>query len=123
MRRKLLEDSHRRRLVVHKDAAFAAGCNLAAKNQLPIVRVGIQAVGFQHRIQGFRLGFKDRRNYGLVGAVANRIGGGFIAEQQRESINEDGFSGAGFAGQQIQTGRELHGNVINDRVVFDPQFQ
>ncbi len=37
MRRKLLEDSHRCRLVVHEDATLAAGCYFAAKDQLRIV--------------------------------------------------------------------------------------
>jgi energy-coupling factor transporter ATP-binding protein EcfA2 len=112
-----------------EDAALAAGCDLAAKNQLAVVGmgigtgIGIQAIGFQDRIQGFGLGLEDRRNHGLVGAVTNGIGGSFVAEKQSQSVNEDGFSGAGFAGQQIQAGRELHGHVINDRVVFDPQFQ
>src|SRR5271165_3304758 len=55
--------------------------------------------------------------------MTNGIGGCFVAQQQSERVNEDGFSGAGLASQQIEARRELDGDVVNDRVVFDPQFQ
>ena len=55
--------------------------------------------------------------------MAHRIGRGFVAQQQCQCINENGFSSAGFAGQEVETGGELHGDVVDDRVVFYPQFQ
>ena len=66
--------------------------------------------------------FKDSGNRGLVGSGANHVGRGLVAQQKRQRINEDGFSGAGFAGQQVQAGRELYRQVVYDRVVFQPQF-
>ena len=55
--------------------------------------------------------------------MADCIAGSFVAEQEGQCIDENGFSSAGFAGQEIETGGELHGDVVDDRVVFDPQFQ
>ncbi len=55
--------------------------------------------------------------------MANCVGGSLVAQQERKRVDENGFSGAGFAGQQVEAGGELNGNVVNDRVVFDPQFQ
>ena len=121
VRRQLLEHRHRRRLVVDEDAALAAGRNLAAQDDLAFL--GVDAVGFQHRADGGRVGVEDRGDHRLVGAMADGVAGGFVAEQQRQRVDEDGFSGAGFAGQQVETGGELHGDVVNDRVVFDSQFQ
>src|SRR5271169_6298556 len=55
--------------------------------------------------------------------MTDGVSRGFVAQQQRKRVNEDGFSGAGLAGQEVEAGGELDGDVVNDRVVFDPQFQ
>ncbi len=121
MRRKLPEHSDCRRLVVHEDAAFAASCDLAPQDEL--LFCAIDAVGFQQRSDGLRLGVEDRRHHSLVSAMSNRVGGSFIAQQESQRVNQDGFAGPSFAGEQVKAGGELDGNVVNDRVVFDPQFQ
>ena len=59
---------------------------------------------------------------GLVGAGADHVRGSFFAEQQGERVDEDGFAGAGFAGQEIQPGGELYRQVVDDRVIFKSQF-
>ncbi len=66
--------------------------------------------------------FEDGGNRGLVGTGANHVHGSFVPQQKGQGINEDGFSGAGFAGQQVQARRELDRQVVYDRVVFEPQF-
>ena len=121
MLRELFEHSNGRRLIVDEDTALAARSDLAAKDELSVF--GVEAVGFQQHRDGLRLRFEDRRDDGLVGTVPNCVGGSLVAQQQGERVNKDGFSGASFAGQQVEAGSKLHGNVVNDRVVFDPQFQ
>ncbi len=121
VRRELLQHRHRRRLIVDEDAALAAGRNLAAQDDLAFF--GVDSVGLQNRGDRGRVGVEHRRDGRFFGAMADRVAGGLVAEQQCQRVDEDGFSGAGFAGQQVETGRELHGNVVNDRVVFDSQFQ
>ncbi len=83
----------------------------------------VDAVGFQNRGDGLRFGFEDGGHYRLVGSMSNCVGGSLVAQQQGESVNQDGLSGAGFAGQQVEAGPKLDGDVVNDRVVFDSQFQ
>ncbi len=121
VRRKLLQHRHRRRLIVDEDASLAAGRDLAPQNDLRLLAV--EAVVFQNFVDGLGLGFEHRRDDSLVGAVADGVAGRFVAQQQGQGVDQDGFSGAGFAGQQIETGGELHGNIVDDRVVFDSQFQ
>ncbi len=121
IRSELFQNGYSRRLIVDEDATFAAGNNLAAQNDLAIFAV--DAILLEDTIDPRRAGFEDRRNCGLVCSVANRVAGSFVAQQQGQRVDEDGFSGAGFAGQQVEAGSELHGDVVDDRVVFDPQFQ
>ena len=54
--------------------------------------------------------------------MADHLGGGFAAHQQGQGIDEDGFSRAGFAGEQVQAGAEGGDGVIDDGVVFSAQF-
>ncbi len=121
MRSELLQYRHRRRLVVDEDASLAAGGDFAAQNQH--LFLGVDPVRLKHGINRGRLGREHRRHGRLLGAMAHRVAGGLVAQQQRERVDEDGFAGAGFAGQQVEAGRELHGHVVDHRVVFDPQFQ
>ena len=54
--------------------------------------------------------------------VSKYMGLHAMPEKESQGINEDGFSRAGFACQQVQPGRELYRQVIYDRVVLEPQF-
>ena len=55
-----------------------------------------------------------------LGAGSNHFTGGFVTQQQCEGVDENGFSGAGFTGEQIEAGGELDRRIVDDRVVFDP---
>ena len=121
MWRKCAQYGNRRRLIVDEHAAFATGGYLAPQDELRFARV--DAVRLQHFVERFRLDFKHRRDDGLFRAVAHRVRRGFVAQQQCECIDQNGFSSAGFAGQEVEPGGELHGDVVDDRVVFYPQFQ
>ena len=119
--RKLLQHGHRRSLVVNEDASLAARRNLASQDQAAFF--GVDPVRLKHRVDGGRFRLEHRRYGCFIRAVADRVAGRLVAQQQRERVDEDGFTSAGFAGQEVETGRELHGHVVDDRVVFDPQFQ
>ncbi len=117
----MFQNGYSRRLIIDEDAALAAGCDLAAQDDLAVL--GVDSVFFEHAVDRRRANLENRRDRGLLGAVADGVAGGFIAQQQGQRVDEDGFSGAGFAGQQVEAGSKLHGDVVDDRVVFDPQFQ
>src|SRR5437868_7920751 len=55
--------------------------------------------------------------------MADHVSRRLLTQQQRKRINEDRFSGAGFAGQQVQACGELHRHVVDDRVVLQPQLE
>ena len=82
---------------------------------------GVDAVFFEDGFGAGR-GLEDAGDDGLVGAVADHVGGGFAAHEQGERVDEDGFAGAGFAGEQIEAGAERGDGVIDDGVVFSAQF-
>ncbi len=61
VRRKLLQHRNRCRLVVDEDASLAAGGNLAPQDELRLF--GVEAVGFEHRVDGFGVGLEDRGDH------------------------------------------------------------
>ncbi len=101
IRRQLFQDGNRCRLIVDEDAAFAAGRDLAAQDDLAVF--GVDAVFFQDAVDRGRADIEYRRDGGFFGAVADCVAGGFVAQQQGQCVDEDGFSGAGFAGKQVET--------------------
>ena len=123
VRSKLLEHGHRCRLVVDEDASLAAGGDLAPQDELAVIGVASMPLASSAATSAGESASKTADDDGLLRPVANGVGGSFVAQQQGERVDEDGLSGAGFAGQQVEAGSELHGHVVNDRVVFDPQFQ
>jgi hypothetical protein len=67
-------------------------------------------------------GLEDAGDDGLVGAVADHVGGGLAAHEQGECVDEDGFACTGFAGEEIEAGAEGGDGVIDDGVVFSAEF-
>ena len=123
VRRQLAQDRDGCRLVIDENPSLAASGNLAPQDDGFVFL--INPVIFENLSDRFfrsAFDFKDSGDRGLVGSGTNHVGGGFVAQQERQRIDEDGFSRAGFAGQQVQAGRELYRQVIYDRVVFQPQF-
>ena len=119
VRGRAAEDGDGGGLVVDEDAALAGGEDFAAQDD--VVARGVDAVVFEDGF-GVGRGLEDAGDDGLVGAVADDFDGGFAAHQQGQRIDEDGFAGAGFAGEQIETGAEEGDGVIDDGVVFSAQF-
>ena len=76
MRRKLFENADGRGLIVNEDARFSRG-NLAAEDQVLVVRVSINAIVFEDLgDQLFRsaLHLEYSRDHGPVGAEAYDVG-------------------------------------------------
>ena len=94
-----------------------------SRRRMSCASSAVDAVCFEHRVDAPAIGLEDRGDVALSVPWRTASAGSFVAQQQGERVDEDGFSGAGFAGQQVEAGGELHGNVVDDRVVFDPQFQ
>ena len=67
-------------------------------------------------------GFEDGGDHGALGPGADDVGGSFVAEKKSEGVDQNGFAGSSFAGEQVEAGGELHGHVVDDGVVFEPQF-
>ena len=124
-RRKLAQHAYRGWLIVDEDAALASRRDLAPQNDGFVFVVGIDAVGFENSGNDlFRplIDFKDRRYHGPIRTGTNHVSGSLLAEKKRERINQNGFTGSGFAGQQIQASRKLYRQIVDDRVIFKPQF-
>ncbi len=117
--RELLEDRDGGGLVVDEDAALAGGENFAAQDDFGAF--GVDAVFFEDGFGAGR-GLEDAGDDGLVRAVADHFGRGFAAHEQGQRVDEDGFAGAGFAGEQIEARAEDGDGVIDDGVVFSAQF-
>ena len=125
VRRKLAQHAHRGRLIVDEDAALPSGRDLAPQNDGLVFVVGIDAVGLENSGNDlFRplVNFKNSRDHGPISAGANHIGGSLLAKKKRERINQNGFPRSGLAGQQVQASRELYRQIVDDRVIFKPQF-
>src|SRR5439155_16244168 len=58
----------------------------------------------------------------LVSTVTNDVRGCLSPHQKRQSIDQNGLAGAGFAGEQIEPGAENGDSVIDDGVVLGSEF-
>jgi len=121
---KLAEDGDGGGLIVDEDAALAGGGNLAANDQRAVFGF-IQTVVLQNFIDCvFRnsCALKYRGDDRAVRAGADYLARRFIAQEQSQSIDQNGFASAGFTGEHVEAGGKLHRCVVNDGVVFQAQF-
>ena len=96
---------HRGGLVVDEGAGTAVGKLHAAQNHLAGV---FKAVGGENRQRGMALReVEHRRDLALFDAVADEPGIAAATQRQRESIEKNGFTCAGLAGQHRQTAGKL----------------
>jgi len=85
------------------------------------VTFSVDAVFFEN---GFSTGggLKNAGYDGFVGTVTDHVGRGFAAHQQREGVDEDRLSRAGFAREQVKARAEDGDGVINDGIIFSAQL-
>ena len=118
-RGELLQHGNGGGLVIDEDAAFAVGEDFAAEDDFRAF--GVDAV-FLQRGFGAGGGLEDAGNDGLVGAVADHVGGGLAAHQQGQRVDQDGFAGAGFAREQIEPRAEDGDGVVDDGVILGAEL-
>ncbi len=105
VRRQLAQNRNRRGLVVDEHPSLSAGCNLAPQDYRFIFLVdAVVLQDLRDRLFGSAFNFEDGRNRGLVRTGANYVRGGFVSKKKGQCIDENGFSGAGFAGQKVKPG-------------------
>ena len=107
--------------VVDKGLAAAGGLDGAAEDELSAF-AGVEA-GFGEEGVDFRgVGEVEGGLDGALGfAGTDRGGVGAFAEEQIEGPDEDGFAGAGFAGDDVEPGFERDGGFLDEGEIFHSQ--
>jgi len=108
-------DGHQR--PVDRGPAFSFGLDLAAQNHISVF--GGQAVLFEERRQLGTLhdGLDDR----AVLTRADELGGGAVAEEQPERVDQDRLPRPGLARQERQPGTQVDLQAGNERDVVDSE--
>ena len=120
LRRKLPQHGHRRRLIVHVDAALAAGADLAPQQNL--VALGIDPVLLEDLFGTWR-GLKDAAQHGLLRAEAHHIAGGLAPQQQHQCVDQNRLARTGLAGQQVQPRPKDGDRMVDHSVIFCAELQ
>ncbi len=116
-----LEQRYRGGRVVDEDAMPPRSLELPLHNELPVGRRVPRLV--QRRGHGACRGdVEDRHNRGGLGAGAYEIGLGAGAADQQQRVDDDGFAGAGLAGEDVETRCEDDARFLQDRQVPDREL-
>ena len=122
-RSELPQDGDGGRLIIDKDPTLAAARDLPPQNDGITFR--IESVLFQNARHGLgraALDFKHGRYDRAIGPRTDDVRGSFFAQKQGQSIDKNGFSGAGLACQQVEPRGERNRQIIDHRVVLEAQF-
>ena len=106
---------------IEEGARLTVGQDFAFEDQF--VFGGFDAGMLENGGEGGGLGlFEDAGDAGAFGAAAHHFGRGAATEEQAEGVDDDGFAGAGLAGEEVQTRVEADAESLDDGVVFNQQF-
>jgi hypothetical protein len=119
LRRQLLEDGDRRRLIVDEHAALARGQNLAPQDDLIALRVDAILLEDGLRARG---AFKHAGDSRLIRAVAHYLCRRLAPHQQGQGVHQNRLPCPGLAREQVQTGPKNGNGVVNNRIIFRAQF-
>ena len=115
-----LEEADRDRRVVDEGAMAAATRELAADHDLAVLHSQPRLVEHgRHAAVGHG---EHRLDGGGLGVGANHIGLRARTAHQENRVDQDGFAGAGLAGEDVEAGGEGDGDVLDHREVPDPQL-
>ena len=107
------------RLIVDEDAGAAVGGLHAAQDDVAVV---VQRVFGEDGARGMVLRHvEDSRHLALGRAVADQGGIAARAERQRQGIKQDGFAGAGLAGEDREAGRKIDVQPLDQDDIADRQ--
>ena len=99
--------------------AAHAGQPLQTEDSAVLERGACEVEGRTLRFSGAaQRNTEDTLDDGLVRATTDNIGAGTISKYEPECINDNGFPGTRFAGNDEKSGREFNRQLINQRVVF-----
>ena len=117
---------------IHPPDAPPAGADVPRKDEVeragirrPLIVVGINQPSFcQERVQGRRwLGEGEHRlDVRVLGPGADIIRPPATAEHAADRVNNDGLTGSGLAGQDVEAGAEPDMHVGQQRKVLDGQL-
>ena len=107
-RRQLTQCRNGAGLVIDVDAIPFVGRDLAADNDVAAFRIQSKSIEVGADV-GFKNGFDD----GAAFAGADHLAESFRTGKQSERVNDDGFSCAGLAGQEIETFFEVKLELID----------
>jgi len=65
---------------------------------------------------------EGRFHHGFGGAFSHRLGGGSLPEEKGKGPDDDGLPRTGLPGEDVQAGFEIQGEVVDDGVVPDAEF-
>ena len=121
VRRQFFEQRDRHRTAADEGARFSARQNLALHQQFALL--DFEAGGFQQAAYGRMIPHvEDARHAGARFPGAHHVGGSAAAQQQPQGVHHDGFSAAGFAGQQVEAAMEVDAQALHHGIVFHHQL-
>src|SRR5687767_14717390 len=105
-----------RRLMIDENTIALVRGDLTANDDLRPFRVQTEAIENVTQID-FEHGFDYRSRFPAADHFRGRLG----ADQQPERVNEDGFAGAGFAGEEIEALIEVKFELVDEREIAHSQ--
>ena len=109
---------HRDGAAAHPADVFTVGVDLPLQQQL-LIPCNAQVLPYLRRDAG-----EAGADVGLVGPGADQVTGGALTQHGAQRVNDDGFTGAGLAGEGVEA--RLKGDIrpVDDGDIFDmEQFQ
>ena len=121
VRRQILEQRHRHRTAADEGARLSAGQDFALHQQFAVLH--FEARGLEQAADGGMVPhIEDAGHARARFAGAHHVGGCAPAQQQAQRVHHDGFSAAGFAGQQVESAVELDAQALDHGVVLHHQL-
>ncbi len=87
-----------------------------------MVRLGIDPMSFKNR-RNPRSHLEDASDDSLIGPMPDHIRRRLAAQQQRQRVDQNGFTRAGLSRQQVQPQPEVSDRTVDHSIVFRAQFQ
>ena len=116
----LRQDRGRRRAAVHPRARAAFGRDLAAHHHSPVLHIEAEGLDPQpgRRVEALERAFDD----GLACPGTDLPAGRALAQQQRQRVHQHRLPGTGLAGEHVEAGAEVEGDIGDGGEVADAEL-
>ena len=111
---------NRYHLAVHIGSRTAVRADHPAQHDFA---VAVDALRFEPGFGRLRKGVETRGDLGALGAAAHDVPAGAAAGNEQERIDDDGLTGAGFAGEGREAGFEFEFGLIDDDQIAQLQVR